>query len=196
MTALNGSFTLNNQIHRFDMTNYIFYGLVTSAVSFGYTLILYFMGYHGEKMEEGQLLGYLGLVIMIVGMVLSVREAKKDSFEESMDFTYGKVFKAGFITVIFIGLGSAIFGYIYATYINPEMSDYVIQMQQDKMIEQGSPAEVLEQVERMTRVMLQPHIQALIAFVSSLFLGLFFSLILGIFMRGNVPEIKLKSGEV
>ena len=176
------------------MTNYIFYGLVTSAASFVYTLVLYFLGYHGEKMEQGALLGWLGMVILIIGLILSIKEAKKDALEESKAFGYGGAFKAGFLTTVFIALGSLVFTYIYFAFINTDMADYVIAQQQQEMIEQGQPDEVIEQVEGATRTMMQPGIQAVIGLFGSLLMGTILSLILAIFLKQKPGESAPQAG--
>jgi hypothetical protein len=170
------------------MTNYIFYGLVTSAVSFGYTMLLYSLGYHGEKIDQATLFSNLGLIITVVGLILSIREARKERLEESQAFTYGSVFKAGFMTSVFMSMGAAIFSYIYIAYINPDMTDALVNMQREKMIEQGNPEEMIVQAENMVHIMTQPHIQAVMAIFGTILIGILITLILGIFMRASRSE--------
>ncbi len=170
------------------MTNCIFFGIATSVVSFIYTLVLYFLGFHGEKMEQGQILGWGGLVIFIVGLVLSIRAARAEKLEDGKAFTYGNGFGTGFLTAVFVGIMGSILGYLYGSYINPEMSDYAWAMQEQQMIEKGMSDEQIEQVEGMTRKMMSPGAQAIFAVVGSLFMGAIFSLIIAIFTRGKPEE--------
>jgi len=170
------------------MTNYIFYGLVISVINFAYTLILYLMGFHGEKFEQGTWLGYFGILITIFGLYFAVRESRKEVLEIPRDFTYGSGFKASFLTVIFIAIGAAIFTYIYGAYINPEMVDHVIEIQKQKMIEQGRPDEMIQGMENATRGMMKPPFQALFGFFGTIFTGLIISLILPIFTRQKAEK--------
>jgi len=170
------------------MMNYIYYGLLTAVANFAFTLILYFMGFHGEKLEQGSLIGYLGIVITVAGLYLAIRESRKEVLEVPRDFTWGSGFKASFLTVVFLSIGAAITTYIYAAYINPDMVEYVIDMQADKMIEQGHPEEVIQQMESGTRAFMKPPLQALFAFIGTIFTGLILSLIIPIFTRQKAEE--------
>jgi len=170
------------------MTNCIFYGIATSVVSFAYTLILYFLGFHSDKMEQGQLLGWGGMIIFVVGLVLSIRAARADKLEEGKEFTYGSGFGTGFLTALVIGVMSAVLGYVYGAYINPDMADYAWALQESKLVEQGMSDEQIQQVEGITRNMMTPGAQAIFALVGSLVMGLFFALIIAIFTRGKPEE--------
>jgi len=97
------------------MTNCIFYGVAISIVSFIYTLILYFLGFHGEKMEQGQWLGWGGLVIFIIGLVLSVRAARAEKLEDGKDYTYANGLGTGFLTAVVVAVMSAILAFVYGS---------------------------------------------------------------------------------
>ncbi|MCG8525126.1 MAG: DUF4199 domain-containing protein [Opitutales bacterium] len=165
------------------MTNYIFYGLIIAVVNFVYTLILYFLGFHGEKMAQGQALGYVGILIGVIGLFLAIRECRKDVLEEPRDFTWGSGFKVSFMTNLFASIGGAIFTFIYMSYINPEFVDAIVNMQADKMIEKGAAEEMLQQMEKGTRMMLKPIPYSIMAFVGSIFFGTILSLIIPLFTR-------------
>jgi len=170
------------------MTNCLFYGIATSIVSFVYTLILYFLGFHGEKMEQGQFLGWGGLIIFIIGLILSIRAARAEKLEEGKEFGFGNGFGAGFLTALVIGLMSALLGWIYGSYINPDMADYAWALQEQKFVEKGMSDEQIAQIEQMSRNMMTPTAQAVFGFVGSLIMGLVFSLIIPIFTRGKPDE--------
>ena len=165
------------------MVNYIFYGLVTSAVSFGYSLLLYALGYHGEKIEQAALLGSFSYVIIIIGLILGIREARKEVLEESKVFSYGSGFKAGSLISVFMAIGNAVFSYIYIAFINPSMVDAMIEFQGQKMIEKGVAQEQIAAMENMSRTMSQPPIQALSALIGTIIIGILLTLIIAIFMR-------------
>jgi hypothetical protein len=165
------------------MTNHLFYGLVTSAIGFAYTLVLYFSGYHTDKLEQGAALAWLGLVIVIGGLVYSLRAARGDAIEEKKAFSYSHRFVVLLMTTLFLSMGAAFFSYLYSAYVNTDMVEYVVAMQQQTLVEQGQPQEIIEQAEQMARMMSKPPFQAAMSFFGTLFLGLFLSLILAAFFK-------------
>lgn len=171
------------------MVNYIFYGLVTSVVCFGYSLLLYALGYHGEKLDQAMIPGLFTYVIMIGGLVLGIRETRKDVVEESGVFSYGGGVKAGTLISVFMGIGSAVFSYIYIAFINPGMVDFMIDLQKTKMIDKGISPEQIAAMEGGTRMMSQPLIQGVSALIGTIFIGVLLSLIIAIFMRAQKETI-------
>ena len=170
------------------MSNCFFYAFATSVVSFIYTLILFFLGFHGEKMEQGQLLAWGGLVILAVGLFLAVRAAKAEKVEAGEGFSYGNGFSTAFLTSVFVAVFSAILAFVYASYINPEMADHAWRIQEQAMIEQGMSDEQIGQVEGFTRTIMKPGLQAVFGFFGSLVTGLILSLIIAIFTRKKVED--------
>lgn len=165
------------------MTNHLFYGLATAVVSFVFTLVMYFLGFHGENFEQGQTFGYFGLVIMIVGLVLSMLATRTDVLEIPKDYSYVRAVGAGLMTSIFIGIFSGILGFIYISYINPDMVEYVVAFQQEMAMEKGAPEEALNQIEQGTRMFMNPLFYSLFTLVSSVFFGILFSVIIAIFVK-------------
>jgi hypothetical protein len=165
------------------MTNHLFYGLVTSAVGFAYTLVLFFTGYHTEKLDQCAAFGWFGLLIVAGGLVYSLRAARSEAIEEQKTFSYGNRFVVLLMTTLFLSMGSAFFSYLYSAYVNTDMVDYVVAMQQQQLVDQGQPQEVIDQAEQMARMMSTPPFQAAMSFFGTIFLGVFMSLILAAFFK-------------
>ena len=182
------------------MSNAILYGLIIAAVSSLYTLVLYFLGYQTDNIATGMNLGYIALLFPIVGIILGMRDAKSDALEDEKPFRYGKSLLQGLFISLFWGLGTALFVYVYYTFINPEFVDYLVDFQKDKMNAQGNiPEATMEAMEKGMRFMSQPWIAALLAPFQCLFSGLIVSLIAAIFIRtkGEVTfdELEAEAGE-
>ena len=165
------------------MIGCLFYGFLTSVIGFGYTLILYALGYHGEKIGEAGLYEWLGHVIIIIGLILAIRKARKKALEDDGSFSYGHAFMVGFATAVVVAVGSTVFTYIYAKFINPGMVDAIINLQRKEMRELGVAQEQISAAAKVVKMGLSPLAQAFSAFVGTIFLGIFSSLILGIVFR-------------
>ena len=165
------------------MVNCIFYGLVTSVVMFGYTLLLYALGYHGEKIDQAMIPGLLSNVIFIGGLVLGIREARKEAQEEYKVFTYGAAFKTGALISVFMAIGGAVFSYIYSAFVNPGMADILMNNQYNKMLESGMPQEQIMRIQESSRVWFEPQFQAISALIGTIIIGILLTLIIAIFMR-------------
>jgi hypothetical protein len=165
--------------------NYLFYGLVTSVASFLYSVILYFLGFQTEKLEQGAALGWISLLIFIGGLIWAMASARSEAQEEGKAFGYGSSFKAGILTSLFIGLTGMVLTFVHFNFIAVDYVDYAIEQQEVKMAEQGMADEQIEQASGFTRTFMQPWVMAVIGFISSLFFGLIFSLILAIFIRSK-----------
>ncbi len=165
------------------MKNAAFYGIAIALVGAGFTLVLYILGFQTDKMEIGQWLGWFGLVIPIIGIVLGLREVKEDAVDENKALTYGGAVRQALLMVLFWALGGAVFAYIYYGWINTEMVDYVIATQQEQLAERGVPESQWEGIESFTRTLFKPWLQAIIAGVAAAVMGLIISLIAAAFFR-------------
>jgi hypothetical protein len=165
--------------------NYLFYGLVISVASFLYGVLLYFLGFQTEKMEQGAALGWLSFVIFIGGLIWAMMSSRTEAKEEGKEFGYGASFKAGALTAVFVALFSVVLSFVHFSFIATDYVDYVIDAQGVQMEEQGMSSEQIEQAAEYTRMFMQPWAMALIGGVMSIFTGLFFALILAIFIRSK-----------
>ena len=166
------------------MVNYIFYGLVTSVTGFGYSLLLFYLGF--QEIDKIRSFWYVGLfvfVIYIIGLMLSIRESKKEYHEDSRKFTYGSVFKVGALTSLFLAIGNSIFAYIHMAFINTGLADILLQLQIENASKEAGSPEELEAMEAFFSKVYQPPILAFSELFNAVIFGILITLIIGIFMR-------------
>lgn len=170
------------------MKNAAFYGLGIALVGALFTLVLYLLGYQTENLDTGKTLGWLGMAIPIVGIVMGMRDGKQAALKEEGAFGYGAAFKQGMAIVLFWCLGGAVFAYVYYAFINTEMVDYVIEAQRVELAAQDVPESQWEGIESFTRTMFKPGFQALIALVLGGLMGLVITLIAAIFVKTKADD--------
>lgn len=90
------------------------YGLYFGLGSIIYSLILYILS------MEFSFLAWLGFLIIIVGLVLAMKEFRKEN-KDSM--TFGQGFGLGMQMLVIIALFASIFRVTYAFYIDPTSRD-------------------------------------------------------------------------
>jgi hypothetical protein len=167
------------------MKTYLTYGFAMALAGGLITLALYFLGYHTDaaKAAAAQWVGlpfYLAASIII--LVLGIK-ARRSEIPLSEPFGYGRAFGAGVLVILFGALFGIIFNYLYFQFINPGFADLMIQVQSDKMEAKNMGAAQIEQMERVTRMMMKPPIMAIGGFLQSMFVGTIIALITASFLR-------------
>ncbi len=161
------------------------YGIGMAAASFVLGLILFFAGFHSdvEKLATGQTIGSVGaLIIMVVGLVL-VMKARREEFVPEEGFGYGRALGTGTLTALWSALVGAVLSVVYATAINPGLSEIIIESEIAKMEEQGIPANAIEQAEGIIAFMTSPAMMAVTNFFFGFVMGFIVSLIVAAFLK-------------
>jgi len=167
------------------MKTYLTYGFYLALGNALIVFALYFFGMHSEvsKLDLAQKIQMFGGIgISIACLIYGTRE-HRDALPVTEAYGYGRALGTGFMIVLFASLFGAIFNYLYAAIINPGFIEIILLVQSDKLEAQGLSAEKIEQVNRMTRTMMKPAIQAGIGFFMGVFFGTFFALITAAFLK-------------
>jgi small-conductance mechanosensitive channel len=170
----------------------ITYGALTGLVSIVIGLLSYLAGFSDPSKQQGAM-GWINMLIsygvMIGGLVLAVRKHRDQ--ELGGYITFGRAFGVGFLTMLVLGLISAVWTYVFFNFIATDMLELVKQSSIDRMVEkQGMSVDQAEAAMNnpVTKSMMNPAAFTGFAFVGILFIGAIFALIVAAIMRKSPPE--------
>ena len=78
--------------------------------------------------------------------------------------------------------------YLYGAVINPQFTDVMMQAQADKLAATGVPSDKIEQIQKMTAVMMKPPVLAVVGFMSGMLFGTIISLVTAAFLQRPAAE--------
>lgn len=170
----------------------ITYGALTGLVSIVIGLLSYLAGFSDPSKQQGAM-GWINMLIsygvMIGGLVLAVRKHRDQ--ELGGYITFGRAFGVGFLTMLVLGLISAVWTYVFFNFIATDMLELIKQSSIDRMVEkQGMSVDQAEAAMNnpVTKSMMNPAAFTGFAFVGILFIGAIFALIVAAIMRKSPPE--------
>jgi hypothetical protein len=167
------------------MKTYLTYGFAMALAGGLLTLALFFLGYHTdpEKLETAQWIS-LPLFIAIAAVIIVLgTKARQAEVPASEPFGYGRALGAGVMIVLFSSLFGIVINFVYFQYINPEFVDVMVQVQTDKLENQGVGSSQIEQMEKGMRMMMKPPLLAFFGFVQAMIGGTLIALITAAFLR-------------
>jgi len=170
----------------------ITYGALTGLVSIVIGLLSYLAGFSDPSKQQGAM-GWINMLIsygvMIGGLVLAVRKHRDQ--ELGGYITFGRAFGVGFLTMLVLGLISAVWTYVFFNFIATDMLEMIKQSSIDRMVEkQGMSVDQAEAAMNnpVTKSMMNPVAFTGFAFAGILFIGAIFALIVAAIMRKSPPE--------
>jgi hypothetical protein len=169
--------------------NGLIWGLILGFAGIIYQVILYML-----DQNLNPTLGYLGIVITLVVLVLGMRSFR-DSIRGGV-LPFGPAFGFGVVVVIVSGIIGIIYAYLLWTVIDPDIITKMMELQTEKMMERGLPDEAVEQAMSMTSKFMKPGVMAATGFATSVFFGAIVSLIVAAIMkRDESKEIPIVEEE-
>jgi uncharacterized membrane protein YeaQ/YmgE (transglycosylase-associated protein family) len=162
------------------------YGLLLSLGTIVVSVIVYVMGMH---MEQPWWQSALNFLIMITAIVYGLKAFKKDG---DGFLTLGEALKTGLAISLVAGIIGSIFTYVFVTVIEPGFAAEMLEVTREKMIT-DNPEMTQEQLDMaigMTEKFMSPGMMVTFGLIASLFFGFIISLIAGLFMKQNRPEIQ------
>ncbi len=167
------------------------YGFLMALAGALLTLTLFFAGFHDSpgKMQSAQWIGGVaGVAITVAGLSFAMRARRAERAEEG-GWSYGSAFGTGVLTGIFATLFGVIFAYFYFGYINPTMSDVILQLQLEKLEAARTPAAQMDRIEPMLRKWVSPGMLTVSQAISGLIISVVLSLIVAIFHRKSATVL-------
>ncbi|MGV3589651.1 MAG: DUF4199 domain-containing protein [Adhaeribacter sp.] len=149
-------------------------GIITGLVISGWMYLEFLAGFHGSAV--GRYTGFAALIFTILGIFFGIRAYRIKERAGQMNFWQGVL--AGVVISVFAGLITAIFTFVYFSYINPGFVDYMVNLNRQTLEQHGATDVQVQSNEIVTRELFQPLPQALRAFGGYVAAGSLFSLII------------------
>lgn len=153
------------------------YGVIAALVMIAYTLLAYFLGFLSQS-SWNWVITLLIYTLLIFWILKNYRSSEGNGF-----VNYGRALGIGTLSFVWAGFISAIFSYIFFAYIAPDFADQILEMQYDKMIEDGMSEDMADMVARQSEMFMTPGWMTLFGFFSSIFTAFFVTLIVAAFVR-------------
>lgn len=157
------------------------YALILSVTGALFSLAMYFAGFQTDKLATGQWVQPLGIVVMFVVLWMGIKAVRDEAPAKGM--SYGRAVGTGTLISFYSGLISAIYSYIHFKFVNTEFADYQIAMARPKWEAAGMAEAQMEQVEKFTRAMMGPGVQAGLTPIFVTLFGLVCALIIAAFLK-------------
>lgn len=160
----------------------LMYGLYVSAANILLSLIMHFAGLWGP---DTMWIGYLAFVFLTIGMVMAIKDRRDN--ENGGDIRFGQAFSTGFTVVLVSAIVGALFFYVYAEFINPDMMTKIREgMEQGLAAKQGSMSEAeYEQAREMTLAFADPAWMAIWQLLGSFLIGSVITVIVAAILKRN-----------
>jgi hypothetical protein len=169
--------------------NGLIWGLIIGFAGIIYQVILYML-----NQNLNQSLGYLGILITLVLLILGMRSFR-DSIRGGI-LPFGTAFGFGIVAIVVSGIIGTIYAYILWTVIDPDIVTRMMEMQTQKMLDKGLPEDAVEQAMGFISKFYKPGILAAMGLGGSLVFGSILSLIVGAIMkRDESPDLPLTEEE-
>jgi hypothetical protein len=115
---------------------------------------------------------------------------KRANTPPDLPWGYGSALGTGVLTGLFSALFGAIFAYIYFSFLNPEVTNFMYEMEIAKLEARGAPPEQIDAAEGMMRFMFSPAMATLIQGIVGFIATVVLSLIIAIFYKRRAAEIQ------
>ncbi len=159
------------------------YGLILALVSIVISALLFVTESHIDRPIWASI---LSVILMALILFYGIKAFKKDN---GGFLSLGEALKVGLAIALIAGIISAIYNYIFMTYIEPDLIAKTLEFTSEKMYEQnpnlteGQAKMALD----ITAKFMSPGIMFAMAIIGSLFLGFIFSLIGGLILKQPRP---------
>ena len=170
-------------------------GVMNPAIMLGFALIIYSLILYFFDQTFNKSLGYVSILIIIVGVVLGIRSFREES--RGGIISYGQTVGAGTVIGLYAGIIGAIFTFLLYKLIDPDLMGKMYTFTEEQMIEKGRiPEEMIEQsMEGMKKIM-SPLVISLGVIFNYVFFGVIVSLIAGIFLKKEGDTFQKDMAEV
>lgn len=166
------------------------YGFILALGSALLGMALYFLGFNADvsKLETSRWISMvIGIVIAVVCIYLGMKD-KRALTPADKSWGYGSAFGTGFMIGLVGAVLASIFNYVYFAYIDPNLSDLIMQLQIDKMTAKGVTSEQIEQAEPMMRKFMSPIAMTISGFIGAVIFNTVISLIVAAFVKNRPAQ--------
>ena len=161
------------------------YGFYLALLSIGVSVIAYVTDHH---LDRPWWVSALSTLVMVAIIVYGIKAYK---YENNGFLSLGDALKVGLAISLIAGIIGAVYNYVFVTVIEPEFVSQMLDMTREQMVEQN-PEMTQDQMDMalgISEKMMQPFIMSAIGIIATLFFGFIISLVSGLIMKVNRPEI-------
>ena len=164
-------------------------GLILSLAGIAFTLILYIL-----DMSTNKAVGYIFIPIQFIILFFLIKSYRDNHMHGII--TFGQAMGAGVITFLYYSVISAVFAYIFYSFIDTTFIGKMIAMSEEAALQRGLPQEQIDAGMQFTKKIMTAPVLAIISIFSNMFFGAVTSLIIAaIVQKAGNPLIDATSGE-
>ena len=159
------------------------WGLIISFALVAISIIVYMAG-----MSTNKAIGWINYILMFVGVIFDTKVYRDEKCGGYI--TFGSAFKFGFLTMFLVGIITAIYTYIFFTFVAPELTEQILIQMENEMLNNGQSEEEIEMIMSYTKKFMTPGWMVAWVVVGSVFMGAIFSLISAAIMKKENHELQ------
>ncbi len=159
------------------------YAIIFGLIGFIWGVIVYAAHLYLESWVQ-----WVGLVLMLVGLIAVVRERKNKDLGGYI--TFGQAFSVGFVFCMLLAGISVITNLLMTQVIAPDMMAEVLKYSEQKMIDKGMSDEQIQMAMKYTKMFTTPLMQAVWIIVVTAFFGAILSLIVAAIFKKENPNLQ------
>ncbi|MFN8259235.1 MAG: DUF4199 domain-containing protein [Bacteroidales bacterium] len=164
--------------------NALNWGVIMGIVLVIYSLIMWFIGLSLEKWTNW--LSYLFVVVILILATINYRDKVLGGF-----MSYGQALGFGILVILIGVVISSIYNYIFMTFIDPEIINKMLAMQEEDFLKSGLTDDQIDRTMEMTKKFMTPLVISIMIIPVSVFFGFIITLITSIFLKKEKPEMQL-----
>ncbi len=158
------------------------YGLIAAALLIVYGLVLQF-----TELYTNQALGWVSYLILAV-LIYLAHGAFKDGGDGYMSI--GQGLGIGMLVSVVAGAISSVFTFAYLKFVDDSMIQRIMDVQIEKMEEQGLDDATIDQAMKTVEKMMTPPMMLIMGIVAMAFIGFIISLIVSLITKKNNPQLQ------
>lgn len=158
------------------------FSIIYALANIGVALVMYIL----EIMDKSWLITILSLGVNAAIMFFAMKSRKNDTLNGYM--TYGQGLGTGMLIAIFGGLVTAVYTFVFYSYIDPEFIDKMLEISRTEMLKKDMSDEQIDQALEMSKKFMSPIMMTVFAYIGSLFFGLIISLVLAAVTKNENPN--------
>jgi len=160
------------------------YGLIGALVAIAVGLVFNLtdmISYTDQTAPGNMAQMVIGIAILVVCMVLAIKQHRDEELGGYIKL--GRAFRTGFLTGLFLALASAVWVFIFFSFVSPEIVDIIRENAWDQAIEGGTTEEQLEQGKAFFDFFTSPLWMTIMSFIFNLIITLVLAFITGAIMK-------------
>lgn len=158
------------------------YGVLLGILSILQSVALYVTNNHLKQSWITSLLGFI-IIVVVISMGLIAFKKSNNGY-----MSLSQALKVGLGIAVISGIIVALYTFVFATFIEPDLGAQAMEIQREKMIESGKlTTEQIDQSLEMGAKFAKPWIMATFSIIGSLFFGFIVSLIAGLILKKDNP---------